>query len=95
MNVQWARQYMVWEGLLDSPRRGVWTLTPKGAATHLSVADGQKIFVKWTKLHGAQRKTASDGAATITPPSADGDLPEGEEEEIELLGVLQSLAGRF
>nr|MBP8019693.1 winged helix-turn-helix domain-containing protein [Hylemonella sp.] len=28
--VHWARQYLVWEGLIDSGKRGVWTLTPKG-----------------------------------------------------------------
>ena len=26
--VHWARQYLVWEGLLASSKRGVWTLTP-------------------------------------------------------------------
>ena len=44
--VQWARQYLVWEGLLDSSRRGVWTLTPKGWSAQLSIEDGQKIFKK-------------------------------------------------
>ncbi len=34
--VQWARQYLVWEGLLDGSRRGVWTLTQKGWSTKLS-----------------------------------------------------------
>lgn len=29
--VHWARQYLVWEGLLDSSRRGVWTLSSTGA----------------------------------------------------------------
>jgi restriction endonuclease Mrr len=28
--VQWARQYLVWQGLIDDSRRGVWTLTPLG-----------------------------------------------------------------
>ena len=34
--VHWARQYLVWEGLIDSTRRGIWTLTPLGAKTHLN-----------------------------------------------------------
>ncbi|TQE97798.1 MAG: restriction endonuclease, partial [Spiribacter salinus] len=28
--VHWARQYLVWEGLLDASTRGVWTLTDRG-----------------------------------------------------------------
>jgi restriction system protein len=33
--VHWARQYLVWESLIDSGKRGVWTLTPKGLITQL------------------------------------------------------------
>ena len=29
--VHWARQYLVWEGYLDSSKRGVWSLTNKGS----------------------------------------------------------------
>ncbi len=28
--VAWARQYLVWEGLLDGSKHGVWALSPKG-----------------------------------------------------------------
>ena len=28
--VQWARQYLVWESLLDDSKRGTWTLRPLG-----------------------------------------------------------------
>ncbi|MBP9152828.1 MAG: winged helix-turn-helix domain-containing protein [Flavobacteriales bacterium] len=27
--VAWARQYLVWEGLLDSSKHGIWSLTSK------------------------------------------------------------------
>ena len=33
--VAWARQYLVWEGLLDSSKHGTWKLTEKGKATQL------------------------------------------------------------
>ena len=35
--VHWARQYLVWEGLLDSRRRGIWTLTHNSADYHRGV----------------------------------------------------------
>lgn len=91
-NVQWARQYLIYEGLLESPRRGVWTLTTKGAATHLSVDDGQAIFNKWVKIHEAQRRKKVAAAIPPEPNLPVEDLPEGEEEENELLDVLQSLS---
>lgn len=31
--VAWARQYLVWEGYLDSSKHGIWALTPKGEET--------------------------------------------------------------
>lgn len=33
--VHWARQYLVWDGYLDSSKRGVWTLTDKGRSVDL------------------------------------------------------------
>ena len=34
--IAWARQYLVWEELLDSSKHGVWALTPKGWTTKLN-----------------------------------------------------------
>jgi restriction system protein len=54
--VQWARQYLVWEGLIDSPQRGVWTLTPRGASTRLSPEASRKLFLKWVEIHHPPKK---------------------------------------
>ncbi len=32
--VAWARQYLIWEGLLDSSVRGTWKLTESGKNTY-------------------------------------------------------------
>src|SRR5688572_4434274 len=37
--VAWARFYLTREGLLDSSKRGIWSLTDKGRATHLSAEE--------------------------------------------------------
>jgi restriction system protein len=95
--VAWARQYLVWEGLLDGSRRGTWSLTPKGWETQLSDTDSREIYLKWAQVHAEQRRAAReavlDSAATepLTPEALDG-LPEEEEDETALLDVLRSLS---
>lgn len=54
--VAFARLYLAFEGLLDSSRRGVWSLTEKGRSTSLTVADAKAIFQKWVKIHTEKRK---------------------------------------
>jgi restriction system protein len=54
--VAWARFYLKREGLLDSSTRGVWRLTEKGQAAHLSVKQAQEIFRKQVRIDAAARK---------------------------------------
>lgn len=54
--VAWARQYLAWEGLLDSSRQGTWSLTEKGLTTHLNQEEAQQIFLKWMTFHASRRK---------------------------------------
>lgn len=67
--VHWARQYLVWEGLLDGSTRGVWALTPVGYNTSLDAAAGHKVFLKWVKVHAAARKKSVEGASDATVPT--------------------------
>jgi restriction system protein len=89
--VQWARQYLVWEGLLDSSKRGVWTLTPKGSQTHLSLADARVLFNKWVDIHSEARKQRSSPVEVQTITSSEVNPPDQDDEE-ELLQVLQRLS---
>lgn len=90
--VAWARQYLVWEGLLDSSKKGVWTLSSKGQTTFLSSEDARKIFLKWVEIHQKARreKTSKKEIKKIQD--------EEEPEEIDsnltptLLEVLQSVS---
>lgn len=45
----WCRQYMIWEGILSSPKRGIWSLTPQGWNAKLSVLEANDIVLKWSK----------------------------------------------
>jgi restriction system protein len=42
--VQWGRLYLVRAGYLESSRRGVWSLTEKGAQTDLATFDPYEVF---------------------------------------------------
>lgn len=58
--VAWARQYLVWEGLLDSKsKRGTWALTQKGQETHLTEQQGSDIVFKWVEIHQKAKKEKS------------------------------------
>lgn len=54
--VAWARQYLVWEGLLDSSKHGTWKLTEKGKTTSLTEEESRKIFLKWVEIHTKARE---------------------------------------
>jgi restriction system protein len=54
--VHWARFYLVREGLLDSSRRGVWSLTERGRATTLTHQQARQVFLKWVRIFQEQRR---------------------------------------
>ena len=54
--VQFARFYLVREGLIDGSKRGVWALTPTGWKTTLDLAKSREIFLKWVDYFAKARK---------------------------------------
>ena len=63
--VAWARFYLVREGLLDSSRRGVWSLTERGRSATLTYQQAGAIFLKWVRIFQEQRRAK---AAKAEPP---------------------------
>jgi len=53
--VAWARFYLVRENLLDSSKRGIWSLTEQGKSTHLTFEQARQIFLKWVKIFQEER----------------------------------------
>ncbi len=89
--VQWARQYLVWEGYLDSSKYGTWKLTEKGKTAHLTEEQSHKIFLKWVAFFQEARRgrTAQEVAKEQEETSPDT----FEKESLpDLLQVLQGLS---
>jgi len=92
--VAWARQYLVWEGLLDSSKHGTWILTEKGRSAHLDDTEARDIFLKWVAIHAENRKQKQepqDAKEEIVPLGAAVE-DSVEEEKLDLLNTLRSIS---
>lgn len=90
--VAWARQYLVWEGLLDSSKHGTWTLTEKGRDTHISEAEARDLFKKWVAIHAENRKQkVVEEAGPLDEEAPAPDTPSADE-KLSLINVLRSLS---
>lgn len=63
--VHWARQYLVWEGLIESGRRGVWSLTLTGKNLVLSPDEARQIFHRQVQRQAKLRKPAGETQSQI------------------------------
>lgn len=88
--VAWARQYLAWEGLLDTSQHGIWTLSNKGQNVTLTEAQGREIFLKWVEIH---RKTRENKTEKEIIDEIEHEEPNEVQtsNSIDLLQVLQSL----
>jgi restriction system protein len=94
--IAWARQYLVWDGLLDSSKHGVWTLTPKGWKTQLTKEEAHEIFIKWVKIFQELRtnkESVESEKKKVVAAQESTDLDEGQAlVKPNLLEVLQSIS---
>jgi restriction system protein len=65
--VRWARMHLVAEGLIDSSRRGIWSLTERGRATRLSLEDARAIRTKQARPFRKHSPDALPGAEVEAP----------------------------
>lgn len=89
--VAWARQYLTWEGLLDSSTRGTWKLTELGQNTTLDYESAHKIFMKWVEINQKARKNKTEKEVI---EEFEQEQPENIELKAEqsLIDVLQNLS---
>lgn len=88
--VHWARQYLVWAGLIDSGRRGVWTLTTTGRQTTLTTEMAREIFLEQVRLRTKLRKPSNDFAreSSAQDDALPPDTPQADE-DASLMGFLR------
>ncbi len=70
--VAWARFYLVRDALLDSSKRGVWSLTEKGRTTSLTYEQAREIFVRWVRIFQGQRREKAAAQEPIAEQIAEG-----------------------
>jgi restriction system protein len=90
--VAWARFYLTREGLLDKSKRGIWSLTDRGAQTKLSETDARALFLNLVKVFRDDRESKKPEPAPAMgdfPPSVAAATPEGHRGELRrvLLGI--------
>jgi restriction system protein len=70
--VAWARFNVVREGLLDSSKHGVWSLTEQGRSVMLAPDQAREIFLKWVKIFQEQRRAKANEAELTEEVVAEG-----------------------
>jgi restriction system protein len=88
--VAWARQYLAWEGLLDTSQHGIWALSQKGEVTILNDEQSRAIFLKWVEIH---RKAKVDKSTIEIIQEQEENEPDDIQptNKTDLLQVLQSV----
>lgn len=90
--VHWARMYLVHGGILDSSKRGVWTLTDLGNKTNLEAFDAIAFYKTVHSRHLAERTPEGKAESTRGEDSPDEQLRAADRDyRTHLLEVLKSL----
>jgi restriction system protein len=89
--VYWAKQYLVWEGLVEVSKRGVWALTNVGAeiAPQFTYNEALALFNKWIKIHSGSKKETDIIESSQSKDQIEIDIPDSAEERLSLLEVIK------
>ena len=87
--VHWARQYLVWDGYLDSSGRGIWSLTEKGKSVDIKNLNPLELF-KNVQKNRAKIKlpTSSEISSTEEPITDEMELQNHRPRLLELIRSL-------
>lgn len=89
--VAWARFYLVREGMLDSSKRGVWSLTERGRASSLTHEQSREIFLRWVKIFQELRRAKAATEEPIAEQVAEGTGAPSKDYRAETIELLLAL----
>jgi len=89
--VAWARFYLKREGMLDSSKRGIWSLTDKGSKTHLTYPEAQEIFRKQVQVDAAKRKKRKANTPDDTESPDEADISASSNYREQLIDLIMNI----
>ncbi len=87
--VHWARQYLVWDGYLDSSKRGIWSLTEKGKSVDIRNLNPLELFKNVQKNRAKIKLPTSAEVSSTEGAITDG--MEIQDHRTRLLELIRSL----
>ena len=87
--IQWARLYLLRAGLLDSSKRGTWSLTEAGRAVDLANFDPETVFRKVQADYISQQKLKKEQEPLIDED--DREIENGVDDKSDLLETIKLL----
>jgi restriction system protein len=89
--VAWARFYLVREGLVDSSKRGVWSLTERGRTTRLTLEQAKAIRSKWVRYFQEQRQSKVSAPESDIEQTEEAESPADADIDGKLIELLLKL----
>jgi restriction system protein len=92
--VAWARFYLVRDGMLDSSKRGVWSLTDKGRNAKLTHEQAKDIFLRLAKVFRVQRDPEIHGKEQVIEQIAEEAIANPANYREQVIQLLLSLSAK-
>ena len=93
-HLSWARSHLKSYGLLENPRRGVWTLTAEGRNTkQVDSLDVQRIAMQIAKKKREQKENLQEKSIPLAIAEDVNDSPVSLEELTDVQDLIASLSG--
>lgn len=89
--VSWGRFYLVREGLVDSSKRGVWSLTEKGRTATLTLEQAGEVRSRWVRHFQDQRRSKANTQELITELVAEETSTPSKNYRTEVIELLMKL----
>jgi restriction system protein len=89
--VRWAKQYLAWEGLVETSKQGVWSLTDKGWNSVLSYDDAYALVQKWVKIKRELRLAKKQSKANKNVLAEEPNEYEEEGNVLALIDILRNV----